>query len=124
MFNFLSLLSLLSPPFLALFAWKKFLEPSNAHEKPQWKTVVDWAAMLSVSGLFVVCVAAFLTIPCDVDLHGWACVAKWRSFSGYVVRTTPIFILLAAIGKKGTRILSVLWVLAVNFDCLMVDMMA
>jgi hypothetical protein len=124
MFNFLSLLSLLSPPFLAFFAWKKFLESSNAQERPQWKTVVDWVSLLSVSGLFVVCVVAFLTIPCDVDLHGWACVAKWRSFSAHVVRTTPIFVLLAASGRKGTRILSVLWILAVNFDCLMVDMMA
>jgi hypothetical protein len=124
MFNFLGLLSFFSPPFLAFFAWKKFLEPSNAHEKHRWKALVDWIALLSVSGLFVVCVVAFLTIPCDVGLYGWACVAKWRRFSGYVVRTTPIFVLLAAIGKKGTRILSVLWVLAINFDCLMVDMMA
>ena len=86
--------------------------------------MVDWIALLFVSGLFVVCIVAFLTIPCDVALYGWACVAKWRSFSGCVVRTSPIFILLAAIGKKGTRILSVLWVLTINLDCLMVDLMA
>src|SRR6476661_6110228 len=101
MFNFLGLLSFISPPFLAFFAWKKFLEPSPAHEKPRWKTWVDWIALLSVSGFFVVCVVAFLTMPCDVDLYGWACVAKWRSFSGYILRITPIFLLLAAMGRKG-----------------------
>ena len=124
MFNLLGLLSFLSPPILAFFAWKKFLESPNPQGMPQWKSVVDWVALLSVSALFVVCVIAFLTIPCDVDLYGWGCVAKWRSFSGHVVRTTPFFVLLAATGRKGTRILSILWILAVNFDCLMVDMMA
>jgi hypothetical protein len=37
---------------------------------------------------------------------------------------SPLFIALGAVGRKGTRILSILWVIAVNFDCLMVDMMA
>jgi hypothetical protein len=124
MFNFLGLLSLVSPPFLAFFVWRKFLKTSDIQERPRWKTVVDWVAVLSVSGLFVVCVIAFLTIPCDVARLGWSCVAKWRSFSGLVVRSTPLFLLLATVGRKGTRILSMLWVLAVNFDCIMVDVMA
>ena len=80
-------------------------------------------ALLSVSGLFAVCIIAVLTIPCDGDRFGWSCVRKWRSYSGLVVRSAPLFLLLAAAGRKGTRILSILWVLAVNFDCLMVDVL-
>jgi hypothetical protein len=124
MFDFLSLLSLVSPPFLACFVWIKFLKSSNLQERPRWKTVADWMALLSVSGLFVVCLIALLTIPCDVDRFGWSCVARWRSFSGLVVHSTPLFLLLAAAGRKGTRILSILWILAVNLACIMVDMMA
>jgi len=89
-----------------------------------WKIAIDWISVISVSGLSVVCLIAFLTIPCDVDRFGWGCVAKWRSFSAVIVRLTPLFLVLGAIGRKGTRILSILWVIAVNFDCLMVDMMA
>jgi hypothetical protein len=68
-----SLISLFSPPFLAFFVWKKFLQSTAHLERPQWKTIVERIAILSVSGFFVVCV---------------------------------------------------LWIVAVNFDCLMVDMMA
>ena len=124
LFNAVSLVSLLSPPFLAFFVWKIFLQSPTHLEKPQWKTIVEWIAILSASGLFVVCVIAFLTIPCDVGRYGWGCVARWRSFSGGIVRVTPFFVILAALGRRGTRILSVLWIIAVNFDCLMVDMMA
>ena len=124
LFNVVSLISLFSPPFLAFFVWKKFLQSTAELERPRWKTIVEWIAILSVSGFFVVCVIAFLTIPCDVGRYGWGCVARWRSFSGSVVRVTPLFVILAALGRRGTRILSVLWIIAVNFDCLMVDMMA
>lgn len=85
--------------------------------------MLDWIALLFVSGLFVVCLVAVVTIPCDVDRLGWSCVATWRSFSALVVRTTPLFILLAAVGRKGTRILSILWVIAINFDCIVIDVL-
>jgi len=123
MFNLAALLALVSPPFLAFFVWFKFLKAKSRPERPHWKTVIDWIAILSVSGLFAVCVIAVLTIPCDVDRLGWACVARWRSFSTVVVRLTPLFLALAAAGRRGTRIMSVLWVLAINFDCIMVDVL-
>jgi hypothetical protein len=123
MFNLAALLALVSPPFLAFFVWFKFLTAKSLPERPRWKTVVDWIAILSVSGLFAVCVIAVLTIPCDVDRLGWACVARWRSFSIVVVRLAPLFLVLAAVGRRGTRIISVLWVLAMNFDCIMVDVL-
>jgi hypothetical protein len=122
-FNLFGFLSLVSPPFLAFFVWFKFLKAKSLPERPHWKTVVDWTAILSVSGLFAVCVIAVLTIPCDVDRMGWACVARWRSFSTVVIRLTPLFLVLAAAGRRGTRIMSVLWVLAINFDCIMVDVL-
>src|ERR1700731_955978 len=124
LFHAVSLIVLFSPPFLAFFVWKKFLQSPTHLERPQWKTIVEWIAILSASGCFVVWVIAFLTIPCDVGRYGWGCVARWRSFSGSVVRVAPLFIILAALGRRGTRILSVLWIIAVKFDCLMVDMMA
>jgi len=124
MFNLVALLALVSPPLLAFFVWFKFLRAKSVSEGPRWKTVVDWIAILSVSGLFAVCVIAVLTIPCDVDRLGWACVARWRSFSAVVVRLTPLFLALAAVGRRGTRIMSVLWVLAINLDCIMVDVLA
>jgi hypothetical protein len=99
----------------------KFLTPRDVQGGKRSKTVVDWMVLLSVSGLFVVCILAVLTIPGDVDRFGWSCERKWRSFSGLVVRLAPWFLLLAAAGRKGTRILSILWVLAVHFDCLMID---
>jgi hypothetical protein len=121
--NLVGLVSLLSPPFLAFFAWRRFLK--SPIQRQTWvKITIDWVAIVSVSGLSVVCLIAFFTIPCDVDRFGWGCVARWRSFSAVVVRLSPLFIALGAVGRKGTRILSILWVIAVNFDCLMVDMMA
>ena len=123
MFNFFSVLSMIAPPFLAFFAWKKFLRPSDHGERPRWKAFVEWASLLAISALFVVCVIAVLTIPCNVDRFGWGCVATWRAFGAEVVRSTPAFLLMACVGRKGTRILSILWVLAINFDCLMVDLL-
>ena len=122
--NLVGLLSLISPPFLAFFVWRRFLKSPMQQQKLDWKVTIDWIAIVSVSGLSIVCLIAFLIIPCDVDRFGWECVARWRFFSAFVVRLTPLFLMLATIGRKGTRILSVLWVIAVNFDCLMVDMMA
>src|SRR5579872_1216104 len=123
-FNVIGAFCLFSPPFLAFFVWKKFLSTRQTTRSHQWRDFVEWTAILSISGLFVASFIAFLTIPCNVDLYGWACVAKWRSFSSLVVRASPAFLLLAILGRKGTRILSILWIVTVNFDCIMIDMMA
>jgi hypothetical protein len=123
-FNVFGGLAFFSPPFLAFFVWKKFLQSPRTMQRPRWKAAVEWTAILCVSSLFVICIIAFLTIPCDVDRFGWSCVAKWRTFTRLVVQAAPAFLLLAILGRKGTRILSILWIIAMNFDCLMVDLMA
>jgi hypothetical protein len=120
----ISLFSLISPPFLLFFAWKRLLRSSGAQPLLRWRAILSWLALLSVSGLLVVCIGAFLTIPCDVDLYGWACVARWQSFTRVIIKIVPIFILLALLGRKGTRILAALSVLAIAYDCLLIDMMA
>jgi hypothetical protein len=71
-----------------------------------------------------VCIVAFLTIPCNVDLGDWSCVARWRSFTRFVIQCSLFVILLALLGRKGTRIPTALAVVAIDFDCLLVDMMA
>jgi hypothetical protein len=125
LFNAIGVLCMLAPPFLAFFARKKFFGGQDINAtKVSWRICLEWLALLSVSTLLVVCVVAFFTIPCDVARYGWGWVAKWRSFSAAVVRLTPVFLILAVFGRKGTRILLFCWTLAVSFDCLMVDMMA
>src|SRR5258708_3039746 len=90
--NIISVFTMLSPPFLAFFAWKKFLAGQNINPaKPSWRVFVEWLALLSISTLFVVCVVAFFTIPCDVARYGWGCVRKWRSFWAPVVKRAPFF---------------------------------
>jgi len=89
-----------------------------------WRIVPERLALLSVSGLYVVGVVAFFTIACSVELYGWGCVARWRSFSSAVLRLAPLFLILALFLRRGTRILLISCVIAVNFDCLLVDMMA
>jgi hypothetical protein len=126
-FNVLAAICLISPPFLVCWLWVRFVRRGHQHDgqqRPKWRFVVEWGAILAVSVFLVTCAVAFLTIPCNVDLQGWECVAKWRSFTGYVVRLTPFLLVLAAFGRKGTRIVSALLIFATMFDCIMVDMMA
>ena len=78
-FNFIGLLCLISPPFLAFFIWRNFLKSPIQQQKLDWKIVIHWISIVSISGLWVACLAAVLTIPCDVDRFGWECVAKWRT---------------------------------------------
>ena len=122
--NAISLFAMISPPFLLFFAWKRLLKKDGDHALPKWRSVLAWAALLSVSTLLVTCIVAFFTIPCNVDLGDWSCVDRWRSFTRIVIRTSPLLILLALLGQRGTRILGTLTVLAIDFDCVMVDMMA
>jgi hypothetical protein len=67
---------------------------------------------------------AAVVIPRDVQKDNWASVAIWRSFTGDVVVIAPLLVLLAILGRKRTRILSVLLIIAVVLDCIAVDMMA
>jgi hypothetical protein len=124
LFNPISLVSMLSPPFLLLFAWIRFLNPRETQSQPRWRTILAWAAILAVSSLMAVCIVAFLTIPCNVDLGDWSGVARWRSFTRFVIQCSLFVILLALFGRKGTRIPTALAVVAIDFDCLLVDMMA
>ena len=124
LFNAISLFAMISPPFLLFFAWKRLLDKDTSQPLPRWRAMLGWAALLSISALLITCVVAFFTIPCNVDLGDWSCVARWRSFTRVVVRGSPFMILLAILGRKGTRILAALTVLAIDFDCIMVDMMA
>jgi hypothetical protein len=119
-FNLFSIAAVVSP-LLALFAWKKFFAGDIGPARPRWKTALEWLATLSVSTLSVVCVAASCIIPGDVDRYRWGCVDRWRFLSAVVVRLTPSFLLLSLFARKGTRIPSFRLVIAINFDCLMVD---
>ena len=119
------LVSLFSPPLLLFFAWKRFFQSKDGESQPRWRSVLAWLALLSVSGLLAVCIWATATIPsCNVDLGDWSCVVRWRSFTRSVLRTAPILIFLAFLGRKGTQILAALSVLAISYDCLVIDMMA
>jgi hypothetical protein len=113
--------AMISPPFLVFFTWKKFLNPP---QPSGWKIYLDWLAILCTSVFFLVCLIAAFVIPQDVAIDNWASVAKWRTFSGAVVRVSPIFLVLALAGRKKTRLLSIFWILAVVLDCLAIDMMA
>ena len=121
--SLLGLLSFFSPPFLIALIWRNFLKHSE-NPLPVWKALLHWVSIVSVSSFFAVCLTALLTVPCDVATFGWGCVARWQSFTGIVVRSTPLFILLGALGRNRTRILSMLLVIAVGFDCVMIDIAA
>ncbi len=121
--NIVGILSFFSPPFLAFFVWRNFLKPA-ANQQLTWKIWLDWTAVVCTSGFFLVCLVAAAVIPQDVQKDNWASVAIWRSFTGDVVVIAPLFVLLAILGRKRTRILSVLLIIAVVLDCIAVDMMA
>jgi len=123
-FNVISLLAMIPPPFLLGFAWYRLLRKSESPPLPRWRAILAWVAVLSVSGLLVTFVVGFLTIPCNVDLGDWSCVVRWRAFTGVIVKITPAAILLAFLGRKGTRIPTALAALAIAYDCIQVDMMA
>ncbi len=116
------ILSFFSPPFLAFFVWRNFLKP--AANQATWKIWLDWTAVVCTSGFFVVCLVAAFVIPQDVRKDNWASVAIWRSFTRDVLVIAPLFVLLAILGRKKTRILSVFLIVAVVLDCIAVDMMA
>jgi hypothetical protein len=121
--NTIGFVAFLSPPFLAIFVWKNFLKP-QATQQPAWKFYLDWTAVVCTSGFFLVCLIAAIVIPQDVAKDNWASVAVWRTFTGHVIRIAPLFFLLAILGRKKTRLLSILLIIAVVLDCIGIDMMA
>src|SRR6266850_4087074 len=122
LFDALSVWCIFSPPFLLFFAWKRLLSAPQPITK--WRAILAWGALLSISALLVTFIVAFLMNNCNADLGDWSCVVRWRSFAGLVIRSSPVMILLALFGEKGTQILGALTVLAIDFDCILVDMMA
>jgi hypothetical protein len=124
LFDAVASVALLSPPFLLSVAWWRFLRRRSSLSQPRWKTTFDWLSILFASVQFVVAVIAFLTIPCNVDLHGWGCVARWRDFTWIIFVTVPVLVPLAFLGRKETRMLVALSTVGVALDCLAVSMMA
>ncbi len=62
-------------------------------------------------------------ILADSGLTDCSCVSRWEDFTRFVVRGSPVLIVLALLGRKGTRILVALATVAMAFDCVMIDMM-
>lgn len=124
LFDGAAFVAFLSPPFLLSVAWWRFLRPRSSLSQPRWKTTFDWLSILFGSVQFVVAVIAFLTIPCNVDLHGWECVARWREFTRIILITVPVLVPLAFLGRKGTRMLVALSAVGIALDCVAVSMMA
>jgi hypothetical protein len=124
LFSILSLVAMISPPFLLGFAWYKLLRKREWTSLPRLRAILAWASLVTVSGLFAAFVVAFLTYGCNADLGDWSCVIRWRAFARSMLRITPFAILLALLGRKGTRILTALAAAAIAYDCVLVDMMA
>jgi len=49
---------------------------------------------------------------------------EFRDFTAWVIRIAPVFLILSLCGRRKTRLLSFLWIVAVVLDCIFVDMMA
>jgi hypothetical protein len=122
--NILSVFSMLSPPILLGIAWFRFVDPEARSERPKWRRVLGAANLLAVSALLIICVVKFLVGNCNVDAGDWSCVIAWRSFARSILRLSPLFLALAILGAKRTRILTLISVLAIVFDVVLVDMMA
>lgn len=123
-FSAISLLAMLSPPFLLGFAWCRLLRRKESPQLSRSRVILAWGAVLFVSGLLIAFIVEFLGYRCNADLGDWSCVIRWRAFAGFMVRITPLAILLAFLGRKGTRIPTALAALAIAYDCVLVDMMA
>ncbi|HEY2820740.1 MAG TPA: hypothetical protein VGJ06_06840 [Candidatus Acidoferrum sp.] len=121
LFDAVVFVSVLSPPVLLFFAWWRFLRPRDPLSQPRWKTTIDWSSILLASAQFVVAVGAFLIIPCNVDLHGWECVARWLSFTRIILFTVPVLVILAFLGRKGTRMFVALSIVATALDCVAIS---
>jgi hypothetical protein len=119
----LGIFSVISPPVLIALAWVRFLDP-EAKSQPKWRRILGAANLLAVSVLLSFSVLKFLGYHCNADAGDWSCVIAWRSFAGSIIRLAPLFLILAILGARRTRILTFISVLAIVFDVILVDMMA
>jgi hypothetical protein len=115
---------MIAPPFLLGFAWCALLRKRECGSVLRLRAILALAPLVSVSALFAAFVVAFLMDRCNADLGDWSCVIRWRAFASLVLKITPFAILLAFLGRKGTRILTALAAAAIAYDCVLVDMMA
>ncbi len=122
LWNVIAFVTVLSLPFLLLFAWILFLQADKTGSHSKWRRTLGWLSLTSGSGLFVVTLAVLFTQNCHIDQGDWSCVSRWESFTRVVVRSSPLLILLGVLGYRKTRVLMVLCVLAIAFDCVMYDM--
>jgi hypothetical protein len=123
LFDIMGILCMLSAPILLCIAWARFFELDEIDAQPKWHGIVGSISLTSVSTLLIICVVKFLGYSCDAGAGDWSCGITWRSFAGTVVRLTPLFIVLALLGAKRTRILTIVSGLAIAFDCVLIDMM-
>ena len=124
LFNVISIFCMLSPPVLLGIAWARFLETNEADAQPKWRHIVGALSLTVISALLVFCVVKFFGHRCDAGAGDWSCVIEFRSFAGIVLCLTPIFLALAMVGVRRTRIWSGASVIAIAFDCILIDMMA
>jgi hypothetical protein len=124
LFNIISVFCMLSPPVLLCIAWGRFLQTNEAGAQPKWRRIVGALSLTAISSSLVICVVKFFGYRCDAGAGDWSCVIEWRSFAGIVLRLTPALLVLAILGARRTRILIVVSVIAIAFDCILIDMMA
>jgi len=122
LWNALPFVAVFSPPILLFFAWILFLHADKTGPHSKWRRTLGWLSLTSVSGLFLVTLAVLFTQNCHIDQGDWSCVSRWESFTRVVVRSSPVLILLGVLGYRKTRVLMVLCVLTIAFDCVMYDM--
>ena len=80
-----------------------------------------WIAILLITGFFLVSVAAFFVLPCNVERSGWGCLVRWNVFTKYVLLATPALVCLVLFARKGARIQLVLSVFAIAYDCVLIS---
>jgi hypothetical protein len=116
-FDALSVISFFSPPFLLASARTKLFSRSDAPPLGRWKAILGWVPVLSITTLLIACIVMFSTYQCNADQGDWSCVIRWENFTRIVVRATPVFLILKALE------LCVVSVLAIAFDCILIEMM-
>jgi hypothetical protein len=124
LFDAISILCTLSPPVPLCIAWVRFFAFDEIAGRPKWRRIVESTGLTSVSTLLIICMVKFIGYRCDAGAGDWSCVITWRSFAGTVVRLTPLFIVLAFLRAKRTRVLPCVSGLAVAFDWVLIDRMA
>ena len=119
----LNLLLFFSPPFLLAYAWKRHFAGEDGGPQPRWRRHAGLLNLILLSILLAVCLVKLATHRCNADID-WSCVAAWRDFTRIILVSAPAFLLFSLFSSRGTRIPSFLFVLAVSYDCILIDMAA